>query len=581
MNLTQWCRSIVERLAGIEYIAILTPKEDQLSTHAQAGGDRPASDFLVVVSQAIANERHLLAPADFDDDKIVEVIAIPLFWEESPWVIVAGLKQLPPRHVQLLMEQLDLASASVQFERARSSLQISKESQESQSRALIQLTEMLEASHPEAALHILCNNLAEAMGAQRVSYASLNWREKTKLRVSSSVAKFDQRLELNSAITEVAEICISSSHPSLWLDGGTCPNALARLTRLHGDQAAAAVPLPGINGQTYACLVFQWEVAPSRASLEPWKPLWITAGALIETLQRAHEGPLIKTARKVKRGALWLLGANHFLPKAIGIAALSLVLWLAFGSADGSVKADAQVTDASAVSIVSPVEGFIQDVFVVPGETVSAGDIVVKLEDDELQLEKLEQLSKIARFRAEEALATRDRKRGEGAIAKANAEAEEARLAIIEKQIAQTEIRAQTDAVVAQGDLRQRLGSRVDYGEKLLELSPRFNTEILITVDNRYADRIALNQTGTLRLKASPEYALPLEVIRFKPSGEPIDGELKFIATAVLSSPPELLSLEPGMEGTARLELGPMPAWKVWVKPVIETLTLFFWRWWP
>ena len=581
MELQNWADALLKKLSGVSYLAVLALTDEGFETRCEAGQTLPASNFSIAAIQALSNLRNLLAPADFDSDEIVEIIALPIVWEDSKWVIVAGLKKLPPRHVQLVMEQLDLASASVLLDRVKASLTLTKAIQHSQNQALVVLAEMLESTHPKESLHVLCNEIAQTLGAQRVSFVNRNWRGKPKLRVSSSVAKFDQRLELNSAIVEAANFSIQSSKPIEWLTNAPPPNALARLTRLHGDQAAVVIPLPYVRGDIGACLVIQWEERPAVSTLEEWKPLWLLAGPVVETIDKAHDGPLNRGLRKLNSSLLWLLGAEKLLLKLLLLTAVGIGSWLAFGKVEGSIKADARVIDASSISIVAPVEGFIENVYALPGQTVAAGDLLVKLEDDELQLEKLDQLAKIARYQAEEAVAKRDRQRGQAAIAKANMDSEKARLTIVEKQIELTEVKANVAAVVAQGDLRQRLGSRVDYGEALMELSPRQNTEVQITVDNKDYEQLQVNQVGSLRLKAYPSLKLPLKVIRIKPASESIDGEIKFVASAVLTDENPGIVLEPGMEGTARLSRGMLPGWKVWISPIIDSLTLFFWRWWP
>jgi hypothetical protein len=35
------------------------------------------------------------------------------------------------------------------------------------------------------------------------------------------------------------------------------------------------------------------------------------------------------------------------------------------------------------------------------------------------------------------------------------------------------------------------------------------------------------------------------------------------------------------MQGVARLELPPEPLWRIWVKPIFDTLHQVLWRWTP
>lgn len=581
MNINEWCDHLVKRLPGVVYCAVIKPVDNQLTTHASSQPPRPAADFAVIVAQALQAQKSLLSPADEGVDDLTEVIAIPVSSRGIEWVLVAGLDKLPGRHVQLLMEQLEMASGRVMSELVGNQLADLEQRNQSQVNALDSLADLLQADESKLAVHSLCNHLAAQTGATRVSYVRRNWRNKLRLEVASAVAKFDQKLELNQAVIALAGEGLSLGRSLHW-NGAAAPGpSFSVLARLHGDRSIACIPLAQKDGTARSALVLQWNHPTEANQLQAWGPLWLLGEPVLEHARSAEAGVVVRSAKACKRGAKWLLGANHWVAKSIGIGALALSAWLLWGTSQWSVQADALAADPERISVTSPADGFIDGVLAVPGNQVAVGDLLVQLRDDELRLERLELLSQIARYKAEESVALRDRQRADAAIARAKVDEVQARLALVDMQLSRTLIRATSDGRVADGDLRQRIGSRVDYGEQLMTLSPTRNLEIELRVANRHADLVRIGAPATLRLRAAPGRPIALTITRFRPASESFDGALKFQAFARVETLPDDLLIEPGMEGVARLELGPTAPWRVWLLPAFESVAMLAWRWLP
>ena len=185
----------------------------------------------------------------------------------------------------------------------------------------------------------------------------------------------------------------------------------------------------------------------------------------------------------------------------------------------------------------------------------------------------------MARHEAEAAVARSNRDRGAVAVAEAEAAETAARLALVQRDISASIIRAQADGLVLDGDLRSRLGARVTEGEILMQIAPRRGVELRVSVSNRNGPELENGLEGTVRLKSAPQEQLSFTVTRVRPGAEPIDGDLRFVAYARLAKTD--LNLENGMQGIARLDKGIAPIWRVWLLPIYETAYLFFWRWMP
>ena len=147
------------------------------------------------------------------------------------------------------------------------------------------------------------------------------------------------------------------------------------------------------------------------------------------------------------------------------------------------------------------------------------------------------------------------------------------------RELDQTHIVARTAGTVLEGDLRQKLGARVSFGEELMRIAPRQGIEVQLSVRNRDGERLAQGLSGPVRLDAAPETPLMVTLTRLQPKAETIDGELRFVAFGELQAASG--AIENGMQGTARLSLGKGSIYQVWLKPIAETVFMFLWRWMP
>jgi multidrug efflux pump subunit AcrA (membrane-fusion protein) len=274
-----------------------------------------------------------------------------------------------------------------------------------------------------------------------------------------------------------------------------------------------------------------------------------------------------------------LFGPRAFKLKLIVFVTLTVLFTIAFVHIDNTLRADVVIDDPDLRVMSAPMDGFIEDVFVIPGDVVTVGQPLLQLEDDEIKLRIAELDAQIARHTARAAVARANRDRAEAAIADAERAEAEARLSLAKRELDQTLIVARTAGLILEGELLQRLGARVTFGEELLRIAPRQGIELQLSVRNRDGDLLVEDLTGRVRLDAVPEEALMVRVTRIKPRAETIDGELRFVAFGELQSVSS--NFENGMQGTARLSLGKAPVYEVWLKPIAETVYMFLWRWMP
>ena len=143
------------------------------------------------------------------------------------------------------------------------------------------------------------------------------------------------------------------------------------------------------------------------------------------------------------------------------------------------------VDDAGRDVLAAPVDGFLRQTRVRPGDSVKQGDVLVELADQDLLLEKKRWESELARHQNNFSLALGKSDRGQFAVNFARAAEAKAQLELVESQLARAQVVSPIDGLVIQGDLTQMVGAPVKRGDTLLTVAPRDQYRIIVEVDER------------------------------------------------------------------------------------------------
>lgn len=285
-----------------------------------------------------------------------------------------------------------------------------------------------------------------------------------------------------------------------------------------------------------------------------------------------------------------LFGHDRVKLKLTALAALVLLVSIIFVTAPYQIVATARIEGAEMRWLVAPFDGYIAETSVRPGETVAKGTVVATLATDDLRLERLAQLAELRRREIAFAAAQAEADRGQMNILRAEMDRDRANLALLEASIARAALVAPFDAVVVEGDLRDRLGAPVSRGDQLLGLAPQGALRVTLLVRDADIDDLHIGQTGTLRLAAVPGASMGLRVLSLTPVTEIEDGRNVFRAEAEVmdglrpaanTAAVAVGELRPGMAGVARLDVDRRRVVEIWTKDVIDWLRLRLWGWLP
>jgi multidrug efflux pump subunit AcrA (membrane-fusion protein) len=299
------------------------------------------------------------------------------------------------------------------------------------------------------------------------------------------------------------------------------------------------------------------------------------AAPILSLKHRAERGWAASTA-EVMRG-LWTKLASQEGRRAR--------LWLAAGGLAAAVllfvpvpyyiAAPARLEGSVQRVVVAPVDGFLEQVNVRPGDLVKSGQILAELATQDLQAERLKRRSELAQHENVYKAAFARADRTQLVINQARAAEAQAQLQLVENQLQRAQLRAPFDGIVIKGDLPQQLGAPVQRGEVLLTLAPDDRYRLIIEVDERDVALVAAGLQGRLALAAAPESVFDFSVARLLPVAVAADGRNFFEVEGALEA--EGKALRPGMRGVAKIRAGRRPAAWIATHRMLDWLRLAAW----
>ncbi len=440
------------------------------------------------------------------------------------------------------------------------------------------LAQVLDAAELPVALEAACTALATRVGLTRVSIgygAAERMRVRGTSRGRLSDLPTDFVGSLSAVMNEAVEADTSLLVPAPEGQGAAVV-AHQRLLRSREDvqwlvTLPAALPRPE-GAVTHVALTLEGEgTPPAPELLEAWG---MVAGRLAPAIAwrlRAERGLLGHAAAVVRPGP----GKRPYILAAVAVAVLGLALF----PVTHRINARATVEGMVRRTLAVPFDGYLAEASVRPGDRVTAGATLARMDDRELRLQRLDYQSRVneARRQADEAIGRRDM--AAAAIASARREQAEAELRLVESHITRSVLAAPYDAIVIAGDPLQSIGAPMRRGETVYEISPLESFRIALEVDEHDFGMLQLGQGGRLVLASLPYHSYRLEVVKVTPVASARDGRTAFRVEARLEGVEP--QLRPGMQGIAKVEVGTSPLAWVWLRSVVNWARIKIWGWMP
>lgn len=406
-----------------------------------------------------------------------------------------------------------------------------------------------------------------------------------KLVAISHSADLESETDLVRAIAEAMDEALEQGativYPARPGERPAITLAHALLGRQHGGGGAVCtIPLVS-NGAAFGAVTLQRVAGqpPDREDIAAYEHLACLIGPVLR-LKRDNERPWYSRIRQqLRAGWQHLRAPGSVRLKATVYGTIVLLAAVLFLPIEYRVSAPARLEGSIQRVLVAPADGFLRHAHVRPGDSVSAGQVLVELAEEDLELERRRRMSELAQHEnaAVGAMARSDRP--QYAINQAKASEAHTQLNLVEQQLARSRLQAPFDGIVIKGDLTQSLGAPVQRGETLLTIAPAREFRLIMEVDERDIAGVVSGQRGQLALAALPA-TLAFQVERVTPVATSRDGRNFYEVFGVLDAPP-LGSLRPGLEGVAKIQAGKGTLAWIWTHRFVDWLRITLWSWAP
>jgi RND family efflux transporter MFP subunit len=435
----------------------------------------------------------------------------------------------------------------------------------------------------EAATAVV-TELAGILGCERVTIGFLRGKH-SQARALSHSATFGKKGNLIRSIEATMDEAIDQHATVVFPapEGGALQvtRAHAELAKQQGDGSVCTIPL-NEGERLLGAMVLE------RPADEPFDERTIRLCEHIASLL----GPLLDVKRKDDRWLISkaadsgvtllkkLLGPRHVGLKLGVLTTVLLLLFFIFTEGNYRVTADARLEGTVQRAVAVSIAGYLVEANVRAGDIVKAGDILFSIDDRDLRLERLKWTSQKLQSSREYSEAVADHDRAKARILSAQIEQAEAEIALLDEELERTRVKAPFDGFVVSGDLSQSLGSPVERGDVMFELAPLDSYRVILKVDERDIDDVAVNQIGLLALSSAPEQALPITVEKITPLSTAEEGQNYFRVEARLDGDISSM-LRPGMEGVGKINIEQRKLIWIWTYKITHWVRMFFWSWWP
>lgn len=442
-------------------------------------------------------------------------------------------------------------------------------------------TAVQEQRYASSALAV-ANELAARLQCDRVSIG-VEAADGIDIQAISHTASFDPKTNLvrliGEAMHEALDLDAAIVHPAGEGDEAVAL-AHAELAREFNDVALCSVPLLQ-DGHAVGVLTLE------RAAGEPFdaptvelcKTVGMLLGPILELKRERERSEWQRIREALAGGARALFGPRHPGLKLLASLAAVVVLFLSLAAGEYRVSAKTVIEGEVQRAVVAPFEGYVAESRVRAGDNVSKGQLIARLDERDLRLERTRLESERGQLlgKHRQALAALDR--ASMAVVAAQISQTDAQLSLVDDRLSRAALVAPFDGVVVSGDLSQMLGTPVEQGKVLFQIAPLSAYRVILEVDERDIAQVHVGQTGELALSGIPDQALRFSVKQMTPVSTSQDGRNYFRVEAQLED--ASARLRPGMEGVGKIGVGQRKLFWIWTHPLLDWLRLWLWRWLP
>ena len=437
-------------------------------------------------------------------------------------------------------------------------------------------------AHNQRAAELL-HLIGQVSSQAQARAAAQDWINRTAAWVRADEPDLELRLSLFEVKRDFARwwVAADTSHAEKGSPAVQEASELANRALVEGREFAApgswCLPLLE-QGDVVAVLVAQSAAPLPESALLILRTSAVVTEPLLRHWREAQRG-LLPHAGAALRG-LWLKlrGPGHWTWKAGAAAALLLLAVLLLVPVDDRVTANTVIEGRTRQLVTAPFEGFVAEALVRPGDRVSKGQVLLKLDDRDLKLERGKLLGEREQAAAKLRQAMAEREAGAVSLASAELQAAQGQLDLVEAKLARSALLAPMNGLVVSGDWVQQIGGPVELGKELFEIAASDGYRVVLHVPEREIARVKPDQRGVLRLSGQPQTGFDFALSRVTATASVQDGANGFrVEAAWIGDAP---ALSPGMQGVAKVTVGRANLLTIWTRSSIDWLRMKLWTWW-
>ena len=510
---------------------------------------------------------------------LIASLAFPiLVGDDIRGIAAIELKNVSEPQTRAAMRQLQWGAAGLrEYLLRQGRLDTSRQARQSQS-ALDILSVTLEQEGFGTACRSLVTELAVRFGCERVSVGMVRNGHAKVVAISHS-AQFGREMNLvrlvGSAMDEALDQHALIRYPAS-SDELNVTRAHAELAQSGGAATLLTIPL-FIKDCFIGAITFEHPSGFDADTITILDCVAATAAPILEEKRRNDRWLIVKAAESLWTQLERLLGPGYAKRKLTVLLLLAAVAVGYFWHSLYRVTTEAVIEGQIQRSMVAPFNGFVLEAPVRAGDTVQAGQLLARLDDRDLLLERLKWLTERQRRKLEFEKAMGERNRSEQQISTTQVEQAEAQIRLVDEQLTRASLVAPFDGLVISGDLTQSIGASLQRGQEMFQIAPLDSYRVVLDVDETQIGDIAIGQKGLLVVSSLPGEEFALAVTKITPVSKAHDGHNTFRVEGQLET--AALALRPGMHGVAKIDIDRRRMVWIWTRSFLDWARLTLWRW--
>jgi RND family efflux transporter MFP subunit len=185
--------------------------------------------------------------------------------------------------------------------------------------------------------------------------------------------------------------------------------------------------------------------------------------------------------------------------------------------------------------VSSPMDGRVLESLVKPGETVTKGQVLARLDDEELRWSLASAQAEYEATAKKRDIGLASKSSGNMRVAQLELEQIALRIEAIKANLERLTVRSPIDGIVLQGEWFRSQGAPVTRGDTLFEVAPLDRMTVETHLSTEDLAQIHVGDAATLHVDSQPGQSWRGKLDRIDPRAQVIDEKIVFVAEVEIS----------------------------------------------